>query len=84
MNSTRHPFKSKLYYPFDDKEYMIEQEMERLLLRCMEIGKWEGLPKTIPERILVEYLLIDGYVGIYEHSGKAGKDNYHYTNRSQI
>jgi hypothetical protein len=62
-------------YDFVDKSKCRAAHVAYMLDRLQSMFRWEGLPDTIPQRILELYLMINGNVCFYEHEG----DLYVYT-----
>ena len=60
---------SSIPYNFRDKSKCISDYVAYMLSRTQSIFKWEGLPDTIPQRILELYLQINGNCVFYEHEG---------------
>lgn len=56
-------------YDFANKERCIAQHITYMLNRTAKMFKWDGLPDTIPERVLELYLQTNGNVCFYEHDG---------------
>ena len=48
-------------YNFKDKTYALQKKINLMLARLRSMFKWEGLPETIPERMLELYLLNNGH-----------------------
>lgn len=59
------------FRPFDfaDKSKVRSQHIRYMLNRTQSMFKWEGLPDTIPARILELYLQCNGNACFYEHEG---------------
>lgn len=59
------------FVPFDfkDKERCNAQHIAYMLNRTQSMFRWDGLPDTIPQRILELYLQINGNVCFYEYNG---------------
>ena len=59
------------FRPFDfaDKSKVRSQYIRYMLNRTQSMFKWEGLPDTIPARILELYLQCNGNACFYEHEG---------------
>lgn len=57
-------------YDFADKKRNIRRIVKYFLNRTQSMFKWQGLPETIPERMLELYLQINGNVGIAERDGE--------------
>ena len=55
---------------FQDKDQGVTQHILYMLDRTQSMFKWNGLPKTIPQRVLELYLQINGNVCFYEYNGK--------------
>lgn len=56
-------------YDFTDKAGNAWAHIIYMLNRTQSMFRWEGLPESIPQRMLELYLQIGGYVGIAEHEG---------------
>ena len=56
-------------YDFADKSRCIQRHIAYMLNRTQSMFKWEGLPDSIPQRILELYLQINGNACFYEHNG---------------
>lgn len=56
-------------YDFLDKEQSVTQHILYMLNRTQSMFKWEGLPDTIPQRVLELYLQINGNTCFYEYNG---------------
>jgi len=56
-------------YDFTDKDGNAWAHTIYMLNRTQSMFRWEGLPESIPQRMLELYLQIGGYVGIAEHEG---------------
>lgn len=56
-------------YDFKDKERAALNHSLYMFNRTQSMFRWEGLPDTIPQRIVELYLQINGYVGFSEHGG---------------
>lgn len=56
-------------YDFTDKAGNAWAHTIYMLNRTQSMFRWEGLPDSIPQRMLELYLQIGGYVGIAEHEG---------------
>lgn len=48
-------------YDFKDKTHALQKKINLMLARLRSMFKWDGLPKTIPERMLELYLLNNGH-----------------------
>lgn len=55
---------------FQDKDQGVTQHILYMLDRTQSMFKWNGLPNTIPQRVLELYLQINGNVCFYEYNGK--------------
>ena len=53
-----------------DKDVSIANYTKYMLDKTQSIFKYNGLPDTIPKRMLELYLQMNGYVGIFKHEGK--------------
>lgn len=69
----------KFFYEWDNicfdydpkkKNKVTRQQMKYMFNRTQSMFKWEGLPETIPARILELYLQTNGNTCYYEHEGK--------------
>lgn len=56
-------------YDFSDKPRCIRGHIAYMLNRTQSMFKWDGLPDSIPQRILELYLQINGNVCFYKHNG---------------
>lgn len=56
-------------YNFQDKDQGVTQHILYMLNRTQSMFKWEGLPDTIPQRVLELYLQINGNTCFYEYNG---------------
>lgn len=56
-------------YDFTEKSQNVWDIITYTLTRTQSMFKWEGLPETIPERMLELYLQINGYAGFYQYYG---------------
>lgn len=56
-------------YDYTDKPRCISQHITYMLNRLQSMFKWSGLPESIPQRILEQYLQINGNVCFYKHNG---------------
>ena len=73
-------------YDFADKDKCIQQHISYMLNRTQSMFKWDGLPSTIPERVLELFLQINGNVCFYEYDedlyvfvgGLGGEPNVYY------
>lgn len=57
------------HYDFCDKERNISQMIGYMLDRTQSMFRWEGLPESIPQRIVELYLQLNGNVCFYEYNG---------------
>lgn len=57
-------------YDFKKKDEHINEQIRYMLARTQSMFKYEGLPETIPQRILELYLQYNGFAGFYEHKEK--------------
>lgn len=55
-------------YKFEDKERAISQHISYMLSRTQSMFKYDGLPDTIPQRVLELYLQINGNCCFYEYN----------------
>ena len=51
------------YYKFEDKSACVHNEIDYMLIRCLQMFKYKNLPDTIPERTLELFLQTGGVVG---------------------
>lgn len=73
-------------YDFSDKDLCIQQHICYMLNRTQSMFKWDGLPDTIPERVLELFLQINGNVCFYKYDeqlyvfvgGLGGEPNVYY------
>lgn len=73
-------------WKFRDKESVLLSHLKYMLARTQSMFRYEGLPETIPERILELYLQVNGYVGIFRYQedlyacygGLGGVPDYNY------
>ena len=56
-------------YDFRDKKKGRANYISYMLNRCQSMFKWEGLPETIPARMLELYLQTWGHCAFYKHEG---------------
>lgn len=71
---------------FKRKEDALRAHIKYMLARTQCMFKYEGLPETIPARILELYLQINGYAGVFEYKenlyacfgGLGGVPDYNY------
>lgn len=56
-------------FDFTDKSKVRSQYIRYMLNRTQSMFKWEGLPETIPARILELYLQCNGNACFYKHEG---------------
>lgn len=56
-------------YDFADKGQNVNNIISYMLNRTQSMFRYDGLPDTIPERMLELYLQVNGNVCIYKHSG---------------
>lgn len=56
-------------YDFRDKASNIKNHISYMLMRSGSMFKWSGLPDTIPQEYLEQYLQCIGYVGIIKADG---------------
>lgn len=70
-------FYDGLYQPYDirDRDYNIGMMNKYMLCRTQNMFKWDGLPDTVPDRILELYLQTNGNVIFTEYE----KDYYVFT-----
>lgn len=57
-------------YDLSDKKKNIHNMMKYMLMRTQSMFVWSGLPDTIPQKHLEEYIQINGFAGIAEVDGK--------------
>lgn len=57
-------------YDFRDKSRSIMYKMKYMLARTAQMFRYDGLPDTIPQRMLELYLQVNGYAIFYEYEGK--------------
>lgn len=57
-------------YDLADKKKNINDIMRYMLIRTQSMFEWHGLPDTIPQKYLEQYLQINGFAGITEVDGK--------------
>lgn len=73
-------------YDFTDKKKCVNTYVKCMINRTQSMFKWDGLPESIPERILELYLQTNGNVCFYEYEGSiyvftgglGGKPNVYY------
>ena len=73
-------------YSFEDKEKCISQHISYMLNRTQCMFTWNGLPDSIPQRVLELYLQVNGNVCFYEYNdtlyvftgGLGGEPNPYY------
>lgn len=56
-------------YDYTDKFRAVQSHVLYMLNRTQSMFKWEGLPDSVPQRMLELYLQINGYVGVTDISG---------------
>lgn len=66
----REYIKEQGLFDFRDKENNINLHTFYMLMRTQKMFHWEGLPETIPERMLEQYIQINGFTGIADVDGK--------------
>lgn len=57
-------------YDFKDKGECVNQHVAYMLNRTQSMFRWEGLPDTVPARMLELYLQVNGNCCWYEHEDK--------------
>ena len=62
-------FENRLF-DFADKEQALIVYSKYMLNRCLSMFDYDGLPDTIPKRMLELYLMTNGNAAIYKHEGK--------------
>lgn len=67
-------FTPKGLYDFKKKEDDLYVHVLYMLARTQRMFKYEGLPDTIPARILEMLLQINGYAGVFEYKGNLYAD----------
>ena len=73
-------------YDFTNKDACMQQHISYMLNRTQSMFKWDGLPNTIPQRVLELFLQINGNVCFYRHEadlyifvgGMGGEPNVYY------
>lgn len=73
-------------FDFTKKEDSVQQYVLYMLNRTQSMFKWEGLPDTVPERMVELYLQINGFVGFTQigddlyamRGGLGGKPDAYY------
>lgn len=71
---------------FRDKSKVLESHVRYMLARTQTMFRYEGLPDTIPARIIELYLQCSGYVGVFRYKenmyacfgGLGGVPDYNY------
>ena len=56
-------------YDFTDKKRAVSTHISYMINRTQSMFNWEGLPDTIPQRILELYLQINGNICFYKYQG---------------
>lgn len=56
-------------FDFANKSVCINQHITYMLIRTQSMFKWDGLPNTIPERLLELFLQTNGNVCFYKYNG---------------
>lgn len=56
-------------YDIKNKQNNIDQLNKSMLLKTLSMFEYEGLPETIPHKILERIIQVNGYVFIAEHEG---------------
>lgn len=67
-------FTPKGLYDFRKKDDSLYHHVLYMLARTQRMFKYDGLPETIPARILEMLLQINGYAGVFEYEGKLYAD----------
>lgn len=62
-------FENRLF-DFADKEQALIVYTKYMLNRCLSMFEYDGLPDTIPKRMLELYLITNGNTAIYKYEGK--------------
>lgn len=57
-------------YNFHDKKRNVKHHVTYMLDRTQSLFRWEGLPDSIPQRILEFFLQTNGNICFYEHEGE--------------
>ena len=57
-------------YDLADKKKSISDMMRYMLMRTQSMFVWSGLPDTMPQKHLEQYLQINGFAGVTEVDGK--------------
>lgn len=57
-------------YNLTDKKQNISDIMKYMLIRTQSMFVWSGLPDTIPQKYLEQYIQINGFAGITKVDGK--------------
>ena len=57
-------------YDLADKKRNISDMMRYMLMRTQSMFVWSGLPDTMPQKHLEQYLQINGFAGVAEVDGK--------------
>lgn len=79
-------------YNFQDKDKNVRAYITYMLNRLMTMFEYEGLPDTIPHRMLEIYIMVNGHSVIIEHEGNlyvcfggwGGKPNEYYMPENYI
>lgn len=57
-------------YDFRKKDDVVSDHITYMLLKTLSMFKYNGLPDTIPSRVIELYLQLNGSVGIYKYDDK--------------
>lgn len=57
-------------YDYRDKRRAADIHIKYMLARTQQMFKWDGLPNSVPARILELYLQVNGNVAWYRHEGE--------------
>ena len=57
-------------YDFSDKDYAVNLQTRYMLNRTQSMFRWDGLPDTIPQRMLELYLQSNGNACFYKHKNQ--------------
>lgn len=57
-------------YDLTNKDRVCNDYVSYMIIRCMSMFEWQGLPETIPQRMIELYLLINGYAAVADYHGE--------------
>lgn len=79
-------------YDFKDKKKAVKSYVTYMMNRVQSMFKYEGLPNTIPQKMIEIYIMTNGHSAIVEHEGElyvcfgswGGEPNEYYIPRNYI